>query len=122
MDFSILKDQVITKIEGAEVGGEDIYFTTSDNKCYSSTHQQDCCESVSIYSINGNIEDILNLPILEASEDHPDYDYPHKYPDSYTWTEQILTTDKGTLVILWLGESNGYYGEVPYFGFSHQVL
>lgn len=76
-------------------------------------HDQDCCDSVSINDIIGDIDDLLNTPILlaeERSSDDPE-DFDPTNHESYTWTFYELATIKGTVQIRWFGESNGYYSE-----------
>jgi hypothetical protein len=34
---------------------------------------------------------------------------------NYVWTFYVIQTDRGAVTIRWLGESNGWYGESPYF-------
>lgn len=86
---------------------------TSDGKRYLFYHEEECCESVNLYKIKGNIEDILNSPITLAEEDggEPEDWKPSKWQESYTFSNYFLETSKGRLEIYFLGESNGYYGE-----------
>jgi hypothetical protein len=65
---------------------------------------------------------MLNTPILMAEEvcNGPaklieKLDKELEYIDSRTWTFYKLRTIKGSMTIRWLGASNGYYGETPYF-------
>lgn len=45
------------------------------------------------------------------------------YCDSFTWTTHRIQTKAGVEVIVrWLGESNGYYGEDVHFGRTHKPL
>jgi hypothetical protein len=93
-------------------------FETIDGEKYVMSHDQDCCENVSIESIVGDLNDLIGSPILKAEEatsgDDPDdfkYEGDPKWRDSYTWTFYKFATIKGYVDIRWLGESNGYYSE-----------
>lgn len=79
-------------------------------------HNQDCCESVTIEDVCGDLFDLTETPIMVAeertSEDRPsDVSAPEWEPDSQTWTFYTFRTMKGTVDIRWFGESNGYYSE-----------
>lgn len=93
---------------------ERMEFTTEDGRCFAFYHEQDCCESVSIEDITGDVEDLVGVPILEADETiRADDDAPDAADrdDSNTWTFYRFTTIKGTVVVRWHGHSNGYYSE-----------
>ena len=98
----------------AEATNDSITFVTSTGDTYVMYHQQDCCEDVTIESLVGDLQDLVDAPILiaeEASGDTP-ADYRFEYePESYTWTFYKFATQKGYVDIRWLGQSNGYYGE-----------
>lgn len=94
---------------------DEIIFHTSDGTAYRMSHYQDCCESVTVEDICGDLNDLLNTPIVQAfektnSEENPP-DVKKEYQDSFTWTFYTLSTIKGTVTIRWYGESNGYYSE-----------
>jgi hypothetical protein len=77
-------------------------------------HDQDCCESVEIESVVGDLQDLVGEPLLLAEESNGEtpVGYTFEYePDSYTWTFYKFATRKGYVDVRWLGESNGYYGE-----------
>jgi len=88
---------------------DEIYFTCSDGTEYCMLHLQDCCESVEIEDINGDIVDIIGSPILVAEERISEGS--NGYYDSFTWTFYTISTIKGSVEIRWYGTSNGYYSE-----------
>lgn len=75
-------------------------------------HHQNCCESVYIESIVGDLEDLVGEPLLMA-EEVSDYsaDPLSEWADSYTWTFYKFATRKGYVDVRWYGTSNGYYSE-----------
>jgi len=113
ISFELLKGKVLTEVTGSKGDGEMI-FATSDGERYRLFHYQDCCESVGIEDIIGDLQDLIGEPILVAEEVvNPDYVVPHEdiYCESFTWTFYKLATRKGYVDIRWFGESNGYYSE-----------
>jgi len=79
---------------------------------YKMYHDRNCCESVYIEDITGNIQDLVGQQILSATE-NTSSDLPAKdeYDDSHTWTFYNIRTLKDTITIRWYGTSNGYYSE-----------
>jgi hypothetical protein len=112
VDFSVLEGQTIERIDGLEVGSEQIMFHTKEGNEYHMDHYQSCCESVSVEDICGDLDDLIGSPVLMA-EDSSSQDSinPELEWDSYTWTFYKLATVKGHVTIRWFGTSNGYYGE-----------
>lgn len=88
---------------------DELVFENSECK-YTFLHWQDCCESVYIDDICGDLSDLENCPILLA-EESTNSDDPKEYSDSHTWTFYKFTTIKGYVDVKWYGESNGYYSE-----------
>ena len=93
-----------------------ISFITTDGKQYKMMHVQDCCESVVINDICGDLDDLIGSPLLiaeEASSREPlkDSARSEDVPESFTWTFYRFATIKGYVDIRWFGESNGYYSE-----------
>lgn len=91
-------------------------FACSDGSIYSMHHTQDCCESVSINDIVGDLEDLIGSPIVMAdvvtSNELPkNIPEPEYRGDSETWTFYKIATNKGSVTIRWYGSSNGYYSE-----------
>lgn len=98
-------------------GDEEIIFVTNNGETYKLYHSQDCCESVTVEDICGDLEDLIGSPLVEAevvtSEENPENAKPEtiEYQDSFTWTFYKLRTAKGSVTIRWYGESNRYYSE-----------
>lgn len=96
--------------EGAHDGL--LTLTLDDGRKAVFYHSQDCCESVDLNEVHGDLDDLLNTPILQAEEvSGEDPGPPSEYYDSYTWTFYKLATIKGHVTLRFLGESNGYYSE-----------
>lgn len=127
-NVSELVGQVVKAITGG-VGDDRITFAMESGAEYAMYHSQDCCESVSVEDIAGDISDLIGSPILSADEvsnsggtsaSNPD-PWPDGIPEpdyrdeSYTWTFYRFQTIKGGVTIRWYGTSNGYYGESAYF-------
>lgn len=111
MKFSDLVGKTLTK---AEQRGDDVVcFEDAEGKSYILHHDQDCCESVRIEDVNGDLNDLVDSPVLFADE--VDGEIPATFDasqhESVTWTFYRIGTIKGTVVLRWLGESNGYYSE-----------
>jgi hypothetical protein len=104
-----------TLTEAKQVGDEEIVFVTTEGETFNLFHSQDCCESVVIESVTGDLADLIGTPILMADEatsgDTP-VGYKNEYePESQTWTFYKLRTIKGSVDIRWFGSSNGCYSE-----------
>jgi hypothetical protein len=84
----------------------------SDTNYVVFSHHQDCCESVYIEDICGDLNDLVGSPLVEA-EEVSNYDAEPLYEgeESYTWTFYRFRTLKGSVSVRWYGSSNGYYSE-----------
>ena len=116
--FSDLVGKTLTEVR--QIGDDVIRFECDDGKAYQLYHSQDCCETVVVDDISGDLADLVGAPILLAeeatSEDDPP-GYKREYqPESQTWTFYKLRTIKGSVDIRWHGSSNGYYSERVDFG------
>ena len=133
VDFSSLVGKTLTEVN---VGDDEILFKTADES-FRMFHNQDCCESVGVDDVCGDVEDLIGTPILQADEASDDEnidpfvidedreknefwealssdldDDDNSYGDySQTWTFYKLATIKGSVTIRWYGSSNGYYSE-----------
>lgn len=66
MSFEILKGQTLLSIDKSE--NDKLVFITDDSTEYVMHHHSDCCESVSIEDICGDLDDLIGSPILLAEE------------------------------------------------------
>ena len=112
-DAAALRGKTIAAI--SQVGGGRIEITTDDGKRYAMLHEQDCCESVTIHDIVGDLQSLVGAPLVVAREE-TDSEWPadvekSEYIESFTWTRYFFGTDTAKVRIRWLGESNGHYGE-----------
>lgn len=91
---------------------EEIRFVSTDGRVFAMYHNQDCCESVEVESIVGDLQDLVGVP-LEVAEEVNSEGTPAKddYEMSFTWTFYKFRTIKGSVDIRWYGSSNGYYSE-----------
>ena len=110
VDVSEMREQTFTSVRA---DNETVTFE-NDEVRYVLYHDQDCCETVVVEEIIGDLEDLENLQLLIARED-TNADGPElPNAESYTWTFYNFATYKGYVTIRFLGESNGYYSEDVY--------
>jgi len=133
-EISELVGKVFTEVNKIE---DEIIFVCENGDRYKLYHDQDCCESVTIDDIVGDLLDLVGAPILKAEEINSD-DFTEKYlasftlkneygsevnsdgdykPESVTFTFFKLATIKGYVDIKFHGESNGYYSESADFAY-----
>lgn len=111
----------LTLKEALQEGSDRIVFRTTDDRSFLFYHSQDCCESVGVEKIDGDLANLVGSPILAATEVIEGGDNSvlcalfgwaiDRYIDSITVTVFTFETAKGKVVIYWVGESNGYYSE-----------
>ena len=108
-ELSELVGKTIIKIIGAEQYSEQVSFECSDGTKYRMLHYDDCCESVSVEDICGDVADLLmGSPVVQAEEftNHGEEEY-----GTFTYTFYHISTVKGGICVRWHGSSNGYYSE-----------
>jgi len=110
-EMSDLINRTFHTITGSE-GDEELTLIDSEYK-FSFYHEQDCCESVYIYDVVGDLTDLVGVPILDAYEANGEspVEVSEGNYESSTWTFYHFRTIKGSVAIRWLGISNGYYSE-----------
>lgn len=106
--FSDLRNHTIVRFD-AEKGGGEARILLSDGRVFIMLHHQDCCESVRLEDICGDISDLQHALVVDAREEVSTAG--DECGESGTWTFYIIQTNKGAVTLRWLGESNGYYSE-----------
>ena len=99
----------ILYIENAEPQESEIIFTMMSGRYIKMHHHQDCCESVYLADITGDLKDIMYAPLTMAEEASSGEDAD--YGEHTTWTFYKFGTAKGCVTLRWCGTSNGYYSE-----------
>lgn len=112
-DISAMIGKTITEVRHLEQGSDSVVFECADGTEYTMYHDQNCCESVYISDVEGDVSDLTGsvVVVAESVDSSEQPAPPDNYVDSYTWTFYRIATEKGFVVIRWLGESNGYYSE-----------
>lgn len=110
---TVLQDligKILIKIDKTD---DEIIFHCDNGDRYKMYHRQDCCESVSIDEIVGELDDLIGSPLLKAEEVSSEglSAKDVQYDESFTWTFYKFATIKGYVDIKWYGTSNGYYSE-----------
>jgi hypothetical protein len=93
------------------VGSGEMLFETATGERFMFAHEQDCCESVDINDIVGDLQDLVGEPLLVSEEVKGATEPDEEHYESYTYTFYKFATRKGYVDVRWLGESNGYYSE-----------
>ena len=117
--FNILKGPVrkFSELLGrtlyrAQADDDTLTLYLSDTNYVQFQHHQDCCESVYIEDICGDLNDLVGAPLIEAEEvSNYEAEPLYEHEESYTWTFYKFATRKGFVTVRWYGSSNGYYSE-----------
>lgn len=107
MNISEFIGMVFTDIKLSD-DKETLIFKTNDNRTFEMYHEQDCCESVSLEDVSGELDWLIDSPVLKAEEVTKEGDTDW---GTNTWTFYHINTAKGYVTLRWYGESNGYYSE-----------
>ena len=108
--LALMLGKTFVQVTGS-VGGYEMLFETADGERFMFAHQQNCCESVDINDIVGDLQDLCGTPLLVAEEVSGATEPDAEHYESYTYTFYKFATRKGYVDVRWLGESNGYYSE-----------
>lgn len=103
-----LQGKTFSKIEGMEEGSKEvIFYNEEDVASYKMFHYQDCCESVYLCTVDGDVEDLIGCEIIEADCVCSEYEPDDNGLAAYTFYK--FRTKKGYVTLRWNGESNGWY-------------
>jgi hypothetical protein len=108
--MEMMKGKTFVKVEGS-VGSGEMLFVTAEGERFLFAHLQDCCETVDINDIVGDLQDLVGSPMLVAEEVKGATEPDEEHYESYSYTFYKFATLKGYVDVRWLGESNGYYSE-----------
>lgn len=117
--FSELLGKTLVSVTVAS-NKETMDFAADDGTEYQLYHSQDCCETVELYDVCGDLSDLIGSPLTMAEEvcfeqDQSPVGLESEASESFSWTFYKLATIKGSVTLRWLGSSNGYYSEAVYF-------
>lgn len=117
--FNDLLGRILCRVE--QIGREELRFYLTESHYVRLYHSQNCCESVMIEDIVGDLNDLVGTPLLLVEEsvskkndiavNNCDNDIDYYESESFTWTFYRFRTIKGSVDIRWYGSSNGYYSE-----------
>lgn len=108
--FESMIGKIIHKIENKQ--NEQLIFY-SDDRSFVFKHRQDCCEVVEIEDIVGDLDDLLNSPIIEAEESSSKESDPK---EAYKlWTFYRYATAKSCVTVRWIGSTDSCYSLVVSF-------
>jgi len=113
----VVIDELIGQVAKSVINHDDweLIFEMTDGRVFKFFHEQECCESVSIEEIHGDLEDLVGRKIVQAeyvTEDASEEDDE----GTATWTFYKFATNRGSVTVRWYGASNGYYSESVDFG------
>ena len=108
MEVIVYNEFIGQKIKSFEKDDYELIFLLENGKKYKFYHEQDCCESVFIEDINGDLNDIIGKEIIKFEERT---EYKEENYESFTFTFYDIETFDKHIQIRWNGSSNGYYSE-----------
>jgi hypothetical protein len=113
-EFKELEGKTFTSVKKAEVesypGRDYDAIVFEGSVSYEMAHQQDCCETVELIDICGDLEDLVGTPIVSAEESTSEKTNVGTLDDEVEqWTFYHLRTIKGDVTLRWKGTSNGFY-------------
>jgi hypothetical protein len=109
LTYEIIDNMIGQTFTSVVADSDTLTFTQADGRAIWFYHNQDCCESVSLEDIVGELADLENAPLLMAETASNGTN--ETVWGSETWTFYKFATVKGYVTVRWYGSSNGYYSE-----------
>lgn len=106
LDIAPLLGRTFVKVENLD--NRCIRFVSDDGYTVELKHDQDCCESVYLEDVAGDLSDLAGASIVRAEETTSEIE-TQEYGDISKWTFYNLSSTKGSVTLRWYGTSNGYY-------------
>ena len=121
---NVLMGKIITNIIISSNMTEMLIVVEGDGEyeLYKFYHEQDYNESVYLSDVEGDLNDLIDEPLLQAEESSRMASPEEISDDSGTWTFYKFATIKGYVTLRWIGESNGYYSETMSFYKSDSTI
>ena len=116
MGVTVFKDLLGKTLKSVERDGDQVRFVTDDGKRHLLRPEDDCCNSVTLEDVSGDLNSLVGSPLLTAEEstsDASEEEHPNKQ-ESATWSFYRFATLHGDATIRFYGTSNGYYAETAY--------
>ena len=110
VEFSDLVGEVLDAVD-IDREENQILLTTRSGRKFLVYHEQDCCETVAISDQDGNFDNLIGKPLIEARDFAVDTGESESDYDSQTTTTLVFRVDDQTVISRWVGDSNGYYSE-----------
>lgn len=104
--FEMFKGAKILSVHGLKENSDMVTIVT-DKLSLQFFHWQDCCESVYVAQVDGDIEDVVGKTIFLFEERTVFTE--EEWGDHLLSTFYTIRTDGGDLTWRWDGRSNGYY-------------
>lgn len=92
---------------------DSLHFIREDGKEFEFFHRQDCCESVWIEDIVGDLNDLVGTPILSVDEECNTVESSMEIEEG-DWTFYKFATIKGYVTVRWCGQSDYYSTSVSF--------
>ena len=121
MNYPKIEDMIGKVFTSVTQDGYEMVFANETER-YTFVHHQDCCESVSIDDVVGDLADLVGTPILMAEEvsGEAPVEFDESNHECVEWTFYKFATIKGYVDVRWFGESNGYYSTSV--GLDHDLV